>query len=42
MFLLVLAVPALLVVLAGYVLGHAALKGRVVRVEPRSMRISIE
>jgi len=26
----------------GYVLGHAALKGRVLRVEPRSMRISIE
>jgi hypothetical protein len=26
----------------GYVLGHAALKGRVVRVEPRSMRISID
>jgi hypothetical protein len=26
----------------GYVLGHAALKGRVLRVEPRSMRISID
>jgi hypothetical protein len=26
----------------GYVLGHAALKGRILRVEPRSMRISID